>query len=352
MARVVALERALAGAGCDEFRSPGGADLARALSQALGGHQPARLATHERIKAAVFRLRFEIGSRTRSVVAKRMPPLHATRNERIIRHWLPELGLTGITPELLGVAAATDGRSVWHIYEDLGPWELNPREIDLERVAAVARVVAAMHGRSAGHPVLAEVRLHGMDFGSSFLTSNVRDAIHALDRLRPTSPEQAALRNRLLGWLRFIRDQETVRTRVLAESGGPETLVHGDLWTTNAFAEPAPGGVRVRLVDWDRTGVGPASYDLSAFLLRFPPGRRDAILGLYRDALPAGGWRMPDRQVLNLLFETAEVARYANRVIWPALALLRDGAAWGWDELAAVESWFEALGPVLPEEPA
>ena len=49
-----------------------------------------------------------------------------------------------------------------------------------------------------------------------------------------------------------------------------------------------------------------------------------------------------------MLFETAELARYANRVIWPALAIARDGAAWGFPELAEVESWFEALGPVLP----
>jgi hypothetical protein len=38
--------------------------------------------------------------------------------------------------------------------------------------------------------------------------------------------------------------------------------------------------------------------------------------------------------------------------VWPAIALLRDGAAWGFEELAAVDGWFEALAPVLPEEPA
>jgi hypothetical protein len=55
---------------------------------------------------------------------------------------------------------------------------------------------------------------------------------------------------------------------------------------------------------------------------------------------------------LNLLFESAECARYASRAVWPAIALLRDGAAWGIEELAQVEGWFAALAPVLPEDPA
>jgi hypothetical protein len=58
---------------------------------------------------------------------------------------------------------------------------------------------------------------------------------------------------------------------------------------------------------------------------------------------------MPGTRELNALFAIAELARCANRVIWPALALHADGAGWGFDELAAVEGWFEALGPVLPE---
>ncbi len=47
--------------------------------------------------------------------------------------------------------------------------------------------------------------------------------------------------------------------------------------------------------------------------------------------------------------ETAEYARYANRIIWPAVALLEERAAWGFDQLAEVERWFDALELVLPE---
>jgi hypothetical protein len=64
----------------------------------------------------------------------------------------------------------------------------------------------------------------------------------------------------------------------------------------------------------------------------------------------AAGWNVPGKQALNLLFETAELARYANRLIWPALALAVDKADWGFAELEAVEQWFQDLAPVLPEE--
>jgi hypothetical protein len=90
------------------------------------------------------------------------------------------------------------------------------------------------------------------------------------------------------------------------------------------------------------------SYDLSTFLLRFPRAERGWILEVYARSLEHNVWRLPDLSRLNQLCETAELSRYANRVIWPALAIVRDRAAWGFDELAEVERWFDALEPVLP----
>ncbi len=55
------------------------------------------------------------------------------------------------------------------------------------------------------------------------------------------------------------------------------------------------------------------------------------------------GCRLAPTEQLHVLFDTAERARYANRVIWPALALVRERAAWGFPELAEVERWFRAL---------
>jgi len=58
---------------------------------------------------------------------------------------------------------------------------------------------------------------------------------------------------------------------------------------------------------------------------------------------------LPSPRDLNAMFETAEYARYACRIVWPAVALLEERAAWGFDQLAEVERWFDALELVLPE---
>src|SRR5256885_2148770 len=126
-------------------------------------------------------------------------------------------------------------------------------------------------------------------------------------------------------------------------AAGPDTLLHGDLGTINVFVNGSAEGPRARLVDWERVGVGPLSYDLSTFLSRFPAAARPWILERYRQAVSRAGWRLASPPELDLLFDTAKRARYANRVIWPVLALLQEHADWGFLELAEVERWFQAL---------
>ena len=206
--------------------------------------------------------------------------------------------------------------------------------------------------RFAGHALLAECRLLGSDFGISFYSANVRDAIRCLESLQPpavgSAAKYSALRERLLGRLRRLQDQESMRAQVLAEFGGPETLQHGDLWASHVFVLPALHGVQARLVGWDHAGVGPISYDLSTFMLRFPLRHRLWILDLYREAVRPTGWTLPSIRDLNLLFETAEYTRYANWAIWPAVALRKERASWGFDGLAEVDRWFESFRPVIP----
>src|SRR5439155_222957 len=64
----------------------------------------------------------------------------------------------------------------------------------------------------------------------------------------------------------------------------------------------------------------------------------------------AAGWRLPAERELNVLFETAEYARFAIRVAWAAMAWLHDGAEWVPVELAEIARWFEAWRPVLDEK--
>jgi aminoglycoside phosphotransferase (APT) family kinase protein len=130
--------------------------------------------------------------------------------------------------------------------------------------------------------------------------------------------------------------------------GRPNVLLHGDLRTTNVLVCSTGNGLHARLVDWDRAGVGPINYDLSTFLYRFPPPARHWILDLYQDAVARGAWHLPSALDLDVLFDTAEQARLANRLMWAALALWKDHAAWAFDELAAFAHWLDAVTPVLP----
>jgi hypothetical protein len=332
------------------------AELRDVLQEMLGGDgTPGRLLDQHRLESSVsrvYRLHIESNGRAHSLVIKRLEPAIAQRNQLVMKRWLPAVDLSQCAPSLLGVAAERNGQGVWHIYEDLRDWALEPDDPDPRRVQAVVELIAQLHIRFAEHPLLPECRLYGGDLGIYFYAANVRDAIRGLEALRPPAAELSAaclaLRDRLLERMYNLRDEQPYRAQALAELGGPETLLHGDLWTTNTFVLPTPRGLQARLIDWDRAAVGPVSYDLSTFLLRFPVHHRMWILDLYRESVRQAGVRLPSARDLNLLFDTAECARCANRAIWVALALLRDRVEWGFNELAAVEQWFELLEPVLP----
>src|SRR5204863_1897088 len=144
----------------------------------------------------------------------------------------PAVGMSDHGPALLGSVADPDGNCVWHVYDDLGCYELNQKQVNRECVSAAIKMIARLHTQFACHPLLGEVRLHGGDLGIHFYQANVRDAIYALEALN-TSPPHAALRDRLLERLYQLREHLPRRAHALRQWGGPETLLHGDLWATN-----------------------------------------------------------------------------------------------------------------------
>jgi len=315
-------------------------------------HAPATVAVHEeRMKSGVYRLRCTIGGATRSFVGKRLDPDIARRNELVARRWLPAAGLGDTGPPLLATVAERDASCVWHLYEDLGDCGLDVAEADHDRVALAVATIARIHARFARHPLTPEFRNWGGDLGIHFYAASVRDAITALDAVlshRPgLAPERLSLCERLLARLAGLLDEQESRGAALALHGGPETLLHGDLWPMNVMVRASGRDPQVRLIDWDHAAAGPVSYDLSTFLNRFPEGERVWMLELYEEGVGAAGWGLPPTAELNFLFETAELARIANRVIWPALAAYEDDAAWAYAELQEVERWFEQLAPVL-----
>jgi hypothetical protein len=282
-----------------------------------------------RLKARVYRLDIASGSPWGSVVLKRLEPAVAQRNRLLAECWLPALGLGDRCARLLGEAADRSGDCVWQIYEDLGPDTLAVR-LDPERVRATVDLIAELHTRAARHVVLPEARRYAGSLGLPYFIANVRDAIAALEALAESGIEPP-------------REYAPRRAHFFEEAAGPDTLLHGDLWPINVFVVATAQGLRARLVDWDRMGVGPFSYDLSTFLFRFRPAERREILERYRHAVARVGGRVGSPSQLDVLFDTAERARYANGVIWPAHALLQEGAAWGFPQLAEVERWFRSL---------
>ena len=335
------------------YAQPGLPELRGLLQELLGGSEAEGCLIEEQTlqprALRVFRLRFLINGKFRQLIVKRLKPEIARRSELVEERWLPAVGMRDNGPALLGSVAEPSHNCVWHVYNDFGAYELDVSPIDREKVSAAIKVIAQLHLQFAQHPLLGEVRLHGCDLGVHFYDANVRDATYALEACQP-SPQQAPIRNSLLQRLSKLRQELPERTEALETWGGPETLLHGDLWHINIFVIPTENGFHTRLIDWDHASVGPASYDLSTFLLRLPLQERSWVSEMYHAETTRSGWCLPQAQALNLLFETAEYARLANRIIWPAIALVQDRAPWAWEALAEVDQWFENLGPVLPCE--
>jgi len=153
--------------------------------------------------------------------------------------------------------------------------------------------------------------------------------------------------SRLLERLYSLLEVAPSRVRIMEDVGGPDTLLHGDLCPKNVFVTATDSGPHARLLDWDHVGVGSSSYDISTFLYQSPLEERPSLLRRYRAAVERAGYRLPADSELNQLFYTAETARGASCVIWPAMALLNDDAQWGAAELMEIDRWFATLRPPL-----
>jgi len=336
------LERSLG-----EIQEPGAAEICELLWETMGPSVDRESAIRlETLKKQVYRLRLGSGQ---SLVLKRLDPATAQTDRLVVERWLPAVGFGDRCPRLLGAAAPRDGRFIWHLYEDLGQETLATNR-QPERLAAAIEFIAELHIRAAGHALLPEVRWRARDQGANFFTANLRDAIAMLEALatppRAAPAAFAGARERLLEQLHHLSEDAPRRVRAMEEAG-PETLLHGDLWPKNVFVSMADGAMRTRLIDWDHVGAGPFSYDLSTFLYRSAAEERPLLLERYRAATERAGRRLPGTGELDLLFHTAECARCAHCILFDAMAVLNDGAAWAIEELMDYGRWLERLRPPL-----
>lgn len=329
------------------LRAPG---LQTCLQETFAG-RPVRLVGDEQLKFRVHRLRVEVDDAERSLVVKWSDPVVARRNWLVARRWLPAVGLQDLGPPLLAVTAEPTGEGAWQLYEDLPGRSLSPEPPVNREVGAVIEAIARVHTAFAAHPLLRECRLWGGDRGIYFYSSNLRDAgaaLRSLD-LDRNGADTIAARDVLFEWINDLKKQESERASVLATVGGPETLLHGDLWPTNAVVLRNGEAVRVRLIDWDETAVGPIGFDLSTFLLRFDSSHRRWILDAYRQAVDRlAGWELPHERDLSLIFETAAYARLISLLVWSVAAAVDGEAETLPERLVEMIEWLGAVKPVLP----
>jgi hypothetical protein len=328
------------------WREPGAAELCAVVRELLGAAaESARTMRLQRFQEGVYRLRIGSQAGCHSVILKRHEPAIAQRDRLTLERWLPQLGLGDRCARLLAGAAERRRLWVWHVYEDLGDETLAVRRSKPSLRAAID-LIADLHTRAARHAILPEVRRHSRDHGIDFFYTSVRDAIAALEALNPDRrslpAESATARARLLEQLHDLLEDAPRRAQAMADAGGPDTLLHGDLWPENIFLTPNGDGFHAQLIDWDHVSVGPASYDLSTVIYRAPAEERTWVLERYREAVEAQGWTLPANDELNLLFHTAESARCASCIPWPVIAL-NEGEEWGARHLVEIERWFEVL---------
>jgi thiamine kinase-like enzyme len=323
------------------------AGLGACLQEALAG-QSIQLVGHERLKENVHRARVDVDGAERSVIVKWSDPVVARRCGLVARRWLPAVGLEELGAPLLAVVAQPDGEGTWQVYEDLRGRPLRTTRPVAEEVDAVVDAIARVHTSFADHPLLPECRLGGGDRGIHFYSANLRDAVVALRSLHLDGGGAIAVRAALLDRIDDLQKQESDRAQAFA-AAGPDTLLHGDLWPTNAVVLVDGEGVRVRLVDWDEVGVGPIGYDLSTLLLRFDLSHRRAILDAYGEAVGRlAGWALPPEQDLCVIFETAAQARLASLLVWSVAAAAEGESDWLPERLASIVEWLDAVHPVLP----
>jgi hypothetical protein len=307
------------------------------------------------LRSRVFRITIELDGAERSLVIKRLTPELAYKEKRVVERWLPRINMGEYGPPLLGSAAERSGQCVWHVYEDLGPWTLDKQMDNAACVEVATQHVAEIHMRGTKHAVLAECRCAGEDFGMGFYKSSIRDGIRNLLALKSgpgqLQPQQRRLVDKLLAKFDDLWAQRNYRAEALANFGSPETLLHGDLWTTNIFVIPGDK-LQARFIDWDHIGVGQITYDLSTYLLRFPIEQRQKVLDCYQTAVAPLNWELPAAENFNLLCETAELARLATATLWSAINAYEHPTDWAFAELSEISQWFENLKPLLPVEVA
>lgn len=184
-----------------------------------------------------------------------------------------------------------DARPLWQVGE-------------FETWQAAARWAAVMHRTCRGRQAELARAAPLLRYDEAFYERWMTRAVRFLEEARPSPPPWQLDRFRRLAG----RYDRAVRRLVAL----PVTFVHGEYQPSNILVQDAPGGPRIRPVDWELAAVAPAPMDLADLAAgKWTPEQRAELARAYCDA--AGGGSAPDLR--ELLAELA-LCRLHRAVQW------------------------------------
>ncbi len=178
------------------------------------------------------------------------------------------------TPECYGWVADESADRFWLFIEDVAGTELG-RVGEFAVWETAARWLADMHGRFADVVGSSSAeQAHLLSYDAPFYRL-------WLDRARSFADERARPR---LDWLASRYD-----TVVDALVELPPAFIHGEFYGANILVTETGDDVRICVVDWEMSAVGPALVDLAALVSgKWNEAEREALALAYREAYGAG----------------------------------------------------------------
>jgi len=214
-----------------------------------------------------------------------------------------------VLPAELGAPRCRAAGPTWLLLERVDGVPLSEAD-GLEAWEAAARWLAQLHGTRI--PRASHLLVH--------------DEAHALRWLR------RALAFAPAGALSAV--EPVARAAAARLAALPAVLLHGEAYPSNLLVEIAADGPRIRPVDWETLGTGPAALDLAALTSgEWEPDERARVVSAYREA--AGGGPADDE------LETARLMVALQWIGWSASWTPPDGQRQDW--LGAAVCAAEAL---------
>lgn len=201
----------------------------------------------------MFRL-LEAGPNASSVIAKRTLASALATERLVYEKVMPGLPLE--SPEFYGYAE--DGEKAWIFLEDVGDRRFS--ETDPEQRTAAARWLGAMHVSASELEVVQNLPKIGPDRYLDHLRSARGKIVDNLDN-PALDRRDAELLAAVVGQLDTI-EGSWPKLENLCDTI-PNSLVHADFQSKNAYVRERDGVPGLLLIDWETAGMGPLAPDLA-----------------------------------------------------------------------------------------